>query len=99
MKFEAGDFLEKYKEDQFFVAFLKGKKEWFPILLTDDKAEGSVQPDTLCVSRDEEKIREAATFIKDKVPSTEAMEVLYLFPVEIKNLLERYALRRIELLT
>ncbi len=98
MEFDGEEFLEKNKEDQFYVAFLKGKKGWFPVCLPGSSGEPSEKPDRLCVSADKDKITGFAEYLKENVPAAEAIEVLYLFPVEIRNLLERYGLDKIELL-
>ena len=103
MELDGKEFLEKNKEDQFYVGFLKGKKGWFPICLGESPgmtSEGSEvdRPDRLCVSDDKDKITELAEYLKEKVPAAEAIEVLYLFPVEIKNLLEKYRLKKVEFL-
>ncbi len=102
MEFNGEEFLEKYKEDQFYVAFMKGKKGWFPLCLAgplEESAKGTESSgtlDRLCVSNDRGKIEELADYFKENVPSAEAIEILYLFPVEIRNLLERYGLKKIE---
>ncbi len=101
MEFGGEEFLEKYKEDQFYVAFLKGKKGWFPICLASSAEEGGGEEspealDKLCVSDDRAKIEGLAEYLKENVPAAEAIEILYLFPVEIRNLLERYGIKKIE---
>jgi len=98
MEFSGEEFLEKYKEDQFYVAFLKGKKGWFPVCLAESSGESTERPDRLCVSDSKDKITELAEYLKENVPAAEAIEVLYLFPVEIRNLLEKYGIKKVEYL-
>ncbi len=103
MEYNGKRFLEKFKEDQFYVGFLKGEKGWFPICLAreedeEDDVKVPDKPDRLCVSDSREKITELAEYLKEKIPAVEALEVLYLFPVEIGNLLEKYGLEKIEFL-
>jgi len=87
------------KEDQFYyVGFLKSPERWFPLCYASDP-ETSQHLDTLFLSTAHNMMHKVLSSYADQIPRIEQTFVQYLLPVEIQNLIERYGLKRIALIT
>jgi hypothetical protein len=82
----------------FHVGFLKSSQAWFPLCILSDPEEKH-HLDTICVSPSLQVMSEVVEAYKKDLPAIEQSLVNYLMVSEIENLMERYALENIALIT
>ncbi|GKT10830.1 hypothetical protein [Desulforhabdus sp. TSK] len=91
---ESAPFLEKSKDDMFYVGFLKTGEAWFPLCHVSNPEENQ-KFDTLLLSHTYPLMAETVEGYAKQVPCIEQTFVQYLMAQEIQNLVDRYALNQV----
>ncbi len=92
--FDPEEFLKDKKDDMFYVGFFKSAKEWFPLCIVGNP-EQSRALDTLVLASSYQSMLSTLEEYKQKIAQLEDIFVQYLVPEEIRNLIERYALKNL----
>jgi hypothetical protein len=95
---EAESFFKDHQEEMFYVGFLKSPEVWFPLCLVSSPEEKK-QLDTLFLSHSYQAINETLESYAQQVSQVQEIFVQYLLPSEIQNLIERYGLEHVALIS
>ena len=95
---DAKPFLEEHSRDMFYVGFLKSAETWFPLCLISHPEEKQ-QLDTLFLSLSYQAMTQTLEAYAKQVPQVEQTFVQCLMSPEVQNLLDRFSLENIALVT
>jgi hypothetical protein len=91
---DLNDFFAGTSDDLYYVGFLKTKEAWMPLCFVSEPDQKSFL-DTLYVSRSQSPLRALLDGYVGRVEGIEDTFIHYLFPEEIRNLIDRYGLERV----
>lgn len=91
---DLNDFFAEGSDDLYYVGFLKTKEAWMPLCFVSEPEQKSFL-DTLYVSRSQPPLRALLDGYASRVEGIEDTFIHYLFPEEIRNLIDRYGLERV----
>lgn len=91
-------FFQDRTNEMFYVGFLKSPDAWFPLCLVSDP-EGKRELDSLVFSNSYQHMHEMLQSYSQQMSHVEDIFVQYLLPVEMQNLIERYGLNYIALIS
>lgn len=89
-------FFQTYAKEMYYVGFLKSKDTWFPLSFVSNP-EQCDRLDSLFLGTSYPTMMELVKGYAEKIPQIEETTVQYLLREEIKNILERYALKNVGL--
>lgn len=91
---DLNEFFTGASDTLFYVGFLKTKEAWMPLCFVSEP-ERKAFLDTLYVSRSQPPLRALLNRYVGRVDGIEETFIQYLFPEEIRNLIDRYGLERV----
>lgn len=95
---EQKDFFQEHRKNMFYVGFMKSDEMWFPLCLVS-KPEENQELDSLFVSPSFRAMTETLNTYARQIPQVEQTFVQYLMSAEIQNLIDRFALKNIALVS